>query len=68
MRHVDHATHLFEQIGQPVPAKGGFDHHLRVGSRRPHRLHDLDGIVGDADGGEVVAVFVHSHDHRAAPV
>jgi hypothetical protein len=65
---MDPAAGLLEQVHQPVPAEGGFDHHLRVGPCRSHRLHDLDGVVGDADGGEVVAVSVHPHDHRAAPV
>ena len=65
---MDRGALLLEQVHQPVPAVGGFDHHLGARARFGHGGQDLGGVVGDPHGGQVPAVLADPHDHRAAAV
>ena len=55
-----------EQIGQPVPAIGGLEGHLRPLAGLGHCQRHGHRVVRDAHGVEDGAGFVHCHDDRPA--
>lgn len=59
---------LGEQIDEPVVPEGGLQDHLWVLTRFCDGCHHLRRVVEDPLRRQVVAFFVHPHDHRPAAV
>jgi hypothetical protein len=57
-----------EEVHRPVPAVGCLQGHLRVGARFRQGHPQCHRIVVHPHGGQLLAVFVHAHDHRPPPV
>ncbi len=57
---------LLENIGGPIPAIGGFEHHLGLGPGGGHGLGEFEGLANEAFGAEHLAVLCHPDDGGAA--
>jgi hypothetical protein len=57
-----------ENVGGPVPAVGGFDHHVRTRAGLGDGRGQCQGVVVDLHGAQLLAVGAHAHDDRSATV
>ena len=68
MGQVDMGAEVFQDVGRPVPAVGGFEDHFGLGSGGRHGLGELEGLAQDLLDAEDLAVFGHPVDGGAATV
>jgi hypothetical protein len=66
MGDVHAGAEVLEQVGRPVPAIGGFEHHLGLGPGGGHGLGELEGLAHEALGAEHLTVLCHPDDGGAA--
>ena len=57
-----------QHIDRPIPAVGGFQHHLGVGSGLLELQSQRDRIVDDPHHRELLTGFGLAHDHRPPPM
>jgi len=68
MGQMDIGAELFEEIGRPIPAVGGLQYHLRLGSGLGHRFCEFERLTRDAHTAEHPPVIRHPVNGRAATV
>ena len=66
MGEVHVGAEVLEDIGRPVPAIGGFEHHLGLWPGGGHGLGEFEGLADEALGAEHLAVFCHPNDGGTA--
>ena len=57
-----------QHIDRPIPAVGGFQHHLGIGAGLLELQSQRDRIVDDPHRRELLTGFGLAHDHRPPPM